>query len=172
MKKIALILIVSLCMSIAGGCGNTEKVDSMLEAQNSVSGDSSQENSAVKGDSTASDREVDLDLTKMDGTMVYSTVYDMVSNPDSYIGKTVRVKGNFTSSYDETTKTNYFFVLVGDATACCSQGLEFIWDDNSHTYPGEYPADNAEIQICGTFGQYDENGNKFYYVAADEMTVI
>ena len=36
---------------------------------------------------------VDLDLTSMSGTMVYSEVYNIMSNPDEYIGKTIRMNG-------------------------------------------------------------------------------
>ena len=40
-------------------------------------------------------RPVDLDLTKISGTVVYSQVYDMMMNPDVYMGKKVKMKGNF-----------------------------------------------------------------------------
>ena len=43
-----------------------------------------------------------------------------------------------------------------DATACCSQGIEFVLagDTGAEAYP---PVD-TEITVTGTFQTYDENG--------------
>lgn len=153
MKK-NLIVTMLMCLALLVGCGDTSTSSSKADSESSTA------------------EKVDFDLTTMDGTMVYSTVYDMVSNPGNYLGKTVSLKGNFASSYDETTKTNYFFVVIGDAAACCSQGMEFIWDDNKHAYPDEYPEQNAEVQISGVFGEYDENGNTYYYIDTDNLTLL
>ena len=40
--------------------------------------------------------------------------------------------------------------------ACCAQGLEFVWGDVSHKYPDEYPAEDTEIEVQGTFKTYKE----------------
>ena len=40
--------------------------------------------------------------------------------------------------------------------ACCAQGLEFVWGDGSHKYPDEYPAEDTEIEVQGTFETYKE----------------
>ena len=40
--------------------------------------------------------------------------------------------------------------------ACCAQGLEFVWGDGSHKYPDEYPAEDTEIEVQGTFKTYKE----------------
>ncbi|MGN0613271.1 MAG: hypothetical protein ACI4JB_05160 [Porcipelethomonas sp.] len=170
MKKSILIVSMIACMAMLGGCGDSSGVESLAEAGSSSESSAESEVSSENDSSSAED--VDLDLTEMDGTMIYSMVNDMATNPDTYLGKTVSLKGNFASSYDETTKTTYYFVVVGDTTACCTQGVEFIWDENEHTYPDDYPAENAEVQISGVYGQYDENGNTYYYVAADDLTVL
>lgn len=36
------------------------------------------------------------------------------------------------------------------------QGLEFVWGDGSHKYPDEYPAEDTEIEVQGTFETYKE----------------
>ena len=121
--------------------------------------------SATAGDSTAigvtdiadAKTDVDVDLTVMDSTMVYSTVYQMMADASSYLGKTVRMKGMYYSSYDETTGVRYFFVIVKDATACCQQGLEFIWGDGSHVFPDEYPEEGSEVEVTGVFETYKDN---------------
>ena len=43
---------------------------------------------------------VDVDLTKLSSTMVYSEVYNMVNTPEDYTGKTVRMTGSFNLWHD------------------------------------------------------------------------
>ena len=109
------------------------------------------------------DETVDYDLTQMSSDMVYATVYQMMVTPEEYEGKTFRIDGNFYATYYEATKKYYFYCIIQDATACCAQGLEFIWDDGSHIYPDEYPEDNAEIVVEGTFETYREDGDENLY---------
>ena len=109
------------------------------------------------------DETVDYDLTQMSSDMVYATVYQMMVSPEEYEGKTFRIDGNFYATYYEATKKYYFYCIIQDATACCAQGMEFIWDDGSHIYPDEYPEDNAEIVVEGTFETYREDGDENLY---------
>lgn len=39
----------------------------------------------------------------------------------------------------DLTAMDYFFVIVRDATACCAQGIEFVWGDGSHDFPASIP---------------------------------
>ena len=73
-----------------------------------------------------------VDLTVLDSNMVYAMVYDMVNCPESYEGQTVRAKGTF--AHTEYNGKDYFAVLIADATACCSQGMEFVLK-GSYVYP-------------------------------------
>ena len=75
---------------------------------------------------------VDYDLTLMSSDMVYATVYQMMVAPKEYEGKTFRIDGNFYATYYEATKKYYFYCVIQDATACCAQGMEFVWEDGSH----------------------------------------
>ena len=109
------------------------------------------------------DETVDYDLTQMSSDMVYATVYQIMVTPEEYEGKTFRIDGNFYATYYEATKKYYFYCIIQDATACCAQGMEFIWDDGSHIYPDEYPEDNAEIVVEGTFETYREDGDENLY---------
>lgn len=104
---------------------------------------------------------VDCDLTTMSSDMVYATVYQMMTDPDSYTGKTIRMDGLYYAGYDEWTKKYYHYCVIQDATACCAQGLEFVWDDGSHVYPDEYPQDNAEVVVQGVFETYQEDGSDY-----------
>ena len=63
------------------------------------------------------DYDVDIDLTEMNPTMIYATVYDIVTEPEQYLGKTLKVNGFFDTGYDESLDTRYYFVVIPDATA-------------------------------------------------------
>ena len=117
----------------------------------------------------ATEKPVDLDLSKLSGTVVYSQVYDMMADPEAYMGQVVRVKGNFNYFKDEGTGQEYFAVVIADATACCAQGMEFIWAGN-HTYPADYPELDSVITVTGTFGTYMEDG--FEYIRLDDATLV
>lgn len=106
---------------------------------------------------------VDIDLTEMSSDMVYATIYQMLVEPDSYIGKTVRIKGNYYASWYDKTAKYYHYAIIQDAMACCAQGMEFELGDESLTYPDDYPEENAEITIVGTFETYVEEDENYMY---------
>lgn len=106
---------------------------------------------------------VDYDLTQMNSDMVYAMVYQMTAVPEQYVGKTFRMDGIFYSSYYDTTNQYYFYCVIQDALACCTQGIEFVWEDGSHIYPDEYPEEAEEIIVEGTFETYTEEGDENLY---------
>ena len=73
--------------------------------------------------------QADIDLTTMNSTMVYSQVSNMVNKPGDYKGKVVKAKGTCGIYADSKTGKKYYSVIIKDATACCSQGLEFVLKD-------------------------------------------
>jgi hypothetical protein len=103
----------------------------------------------------------DIDLTRMSSTMVYSMVYQMVTDPQKYTGKTIKMKGIFSSYVDEETNRRFFGCVIKDALACCSQGLAFELA-KPRKYPSEYPSEGASITIIGTFEfEKEEDGIGF-----------
>ncbi|MDY3711615.1 MAG: hypothetical protein SO044_04270 [Agathobaculum sp.] len=112
---------------------------------------------------------VDVDLTALSSTMVYSEVYNMMSAPDGYIGKSVKMRGEF-AMYQapgpdgaEGEGPMYFACIIADATACCSQGLEFVLAGEP-AYPDGYPALGEEITVVGEFQTYPEDGFTYYHL--------
>lgn len=126
---------------------------------------------AVNGSAANGTDGIDVDLTKMSSIMVYSEVYNMMVEPETYIGKTIKIQGPYYASYWDQTDNYYHYVIIEDATACCTQGLEFIWDNNEHQFPDEYPEDYTEVEIIGTFNKYEEEGQEFYYIAANDIVI-
>ena len=124
-----------------------------------------QEPESVQGSVNAPEASVDVDLSVMDSDMIYATVYQMMSDPEQYVGKTFRIEGKFYVTYDEMTKNQYYYCVIKDATECCAQGLEFVWGDGSHIYPDEYPTDGTEVIVEGTFELYMENDSRYCRLA-------
>lgn len=99
---------------------------------------------------------IDVDLTALSSTMVYSEVNNMMMYPEEYIGKTVKMTGTMAAYYDEALDEYYEACVISDATACCQQGLEFQLKGN-HKYPDDFPEIDSEITVVGTFNTYEEN---------------
>lgn len=112
---------------------------------------------------------IDVDLTALSSTMVYSEVYNMMVFPENYVGKTVKMNGTFYVFHDETTGNYYFSCIISDATACCSQGIEFVLED-SYVYPRDYPKEGEEICVMGVFDTYQE-GDYTYCTLRNARTV-
>ncbi len=101
----------------------------------------------------------DVDVSKLSSTMVYSVVYDMTTRPKEYIGKKVRISGSMATYHDEETDMTYYACLIADATACCSQGIEFQTTDEFD--PADYPAEGEPVTVMGTYDTYEENGYQY-----------
>ena len=141
-----------------GKVKGTEDEES-LEDGNSPEGTQSGETAAFANNIST----VDYDLTEMSSDMVYAMVYQMMMEPEKYEGKTFRMEGIYYTVYSEDTKKYYHYCIIQDATACCAQGMEFVWDDGSHAYPDEYPEENADVIVEGTFETYTESGDSNLY---------
>ena len=140
MKKVFALIMALTLFALSAGCGAAPK----------------QEVSAEVTEAAAA-ATIDIDLAEMSGTMVYSEVSQIMSDPEAYIGKTIRAKGPFKQN------GGYYFVLINDATACCAQGLEFVWAGD-HTYPNDYPDVDTEIIVTGKFNSYMEGEDKYYHL--------
>ena len=114
---------------------------------------------------------VDVDLTVLSSTMVYAEVYNMLTSPEDYLGKTIRMKGPYFASYYDVTGIYYHYVIVEDATACCQQGLEFIWS-GAHKYPRDYPKEQTKIEVVGVVDSYEELGEIYYYLLVDDIIIL
>ncbi len=104
----------------------------------------------------AGDASVDVDLTVLSSTMVYSEVYNMLMNPEEYIGRTVKMEGACATYHDDSSGADYYACIIQDATACCAQGIEFVLTDGS-----AYPSPDTEISVVGVFDTYDEDGRLY-----------
>ena len=115
---------------------------------------------------TSPTQNVDVDLTAMNSTMIFAQVSNMMIAPQEYVGKTIRMTGQFVVYYgynaDGTVNEDvrYYACIIADATACCSQGLEFLVA-GSLAYPDDYPPEGSQITVTGVFDLYEEEGLSF-----------
>lgn len=154
-----------LPVMLTGCAANTSNMDSLIEAQEETLAaltETAQETAPTPEETLidAANDGYDVDLTILDSTMTYAQVYDMVYEADKYEGKSVRARGAFAYYQDQETMMEYFAVLISDATACCSQGIEFVLEGDP-VYPEDYPAEGTEITITGSFHAYVENGTTY-----------
>ena len=184
-KKILTVLLISLMLvTLLSGCGDDSSErsnsgsqsptvsDVLEEGMAEADGEDTQERQSglTKGapepeeigdDVALSNTEgIDIDLTQLSSTMVYSEVFNIVSDPESFIGKVIKMEGMFTMYHDEATDKYYYGCIIQDATACCSQGLEFV-PLNATVYPDDFPEEMSTITVTGTFSIYEEGGYKY-----------
>lgn len=152
-------VVLLLCIILMTGCANDENNVSSVDIER----EETTEN--CSGD-------VDIDLTSMGSDMVYATVYQFMVNPGEYIGKTVKMEGTYYASYYDQIEQYYHYCIIKDAMQCCSQGMEFIWDDGSHVYPDDYPEDGTKIVVTGTFATYREEGSDSLYCCLRDSNMV
>ncbi len=169
MKRIIFIILAALTCAAFVGCGSSSErrtsqgsqIKSVEDVLNEgITGYQTQDSPSTKASETASAavqssglEAVDIDLTKMSSTMVYSEVYNMMISPDDYLGKRVRMRGDF--AYAEVEGKYYYACIISDATACCAQGIEFVLNDE-RKFPDDYPSVGTEITVAGVFDVYKE----------------
>ena len=118
---------------------------------------------------------VDVDLTVLSSTMVYSEVYNMLYfYPENYYGKTVKMTGQF-NVYQWVDESGVvadmpvaYACIISDATACCAEGVEFVLEGD-YTYPEDYPELGTEITVIGEFQPYEENGMTWCHLVNAKM---
>ena len=109
--------------------------------------------------------QVDLDLSKMSGTIVYAQIYNIQYDPGAYLGKVIRVRGYYSFFREPSNGNLYYACVIPDATACCMQGMEFV-PFTEPEYPDHFMEDNADITVTGRLETYVEDG-AFYLHLVD-----
>ncbi len=114
---------------------------------------------------------VDIDLTALSSTVVYAQVYNMMYYPEKFVGKKIRMEGIFTDYLDMAKGKHYFACFIQDATACCSQGVEFE-PVETYAYPDDYPKEGDTVVVEGVFDVYHEDGYEYCTLRKAQMLSI
>lgn len=112
------------------------------------------------GSSDDGPNKIDIDLTKCSYTMASAIIFDMLLSQNDYLGKRIKIKGQFWANEDDSNQ--FFAVLMYDATACCQTGLTF--KDKNRRYPEDYPAQLEEIEITGVYTKEEIDGMSYAYI--------
>ena len=173
MKRLLLLLFPLLLVSCAVS-GRNSKNNPMASLFNNGSSVSSYAVNSVNGSSVSnSDKsfpvyeKIDVDLTVMNATLVYSQVNNMMNDPGAYRQKIVKMSGPFRPF--ESTLPNYCYpaILIRDATACCASGIEFLLYDTplcSMAGGNGYPLYDEEATIVGRFETYIEDAYMYIHL--------
>ena len=151
------------CLFLAG-CGSAGKADNektVAESKIANESNTNENSTEAESESVKKDGEVDYDLTVMGADMVYATVYQMMIDPKSYIGKSFKIRGNYYSSYSKDKDVYYHFCMIKDAAACCAQGLELLWADEKMNRHENCPEEDALVTVEGVFETYEEGLNTY-----------
>lgn len=151
MNRKLYILVGMLMAVVLVGCGSPEAA-SVQETEFAEE--------QVEDETVEADPGVDLDLTALSSTMVYSEVFNMMMAPEEYEGKTIKMDGVCNVYQDSETGKTYYACIVQDATQCCSQGLEFVLDESQYE-ASDYPENGDEIVISGDFSTYTEGDYQY-----------
>ncbi len=162
------VLVFTLCAcggdtSKASGANGNSVSDVLEQGVSAESAADVTEAPTVQSATVSVSTDVDVDLTVLSSTMVYSQVQSMMNEPDKYQGKSVRMAGEFAVS--ENANRNYYACLIRDASACCAKGIEFLWAGD-HSYPEDYPKQGTYITVVGDFDSYYE-GEQMYIQLVD-----
>ena len=145
---------------------NTKKEVSKKE----VAGDAGKGKSSKTKSKTSSNK-IDVDLNNLNANVVYAQVFQMMTEPDKFIGKRIRMSGQFNvyaaQEGNPSGVTEYYAIIIADAQACCQQGIEFVWP--GHTYPDGFPEVKSNASVTGIFEVYEENGKKYCRLVADTV---
>ena len=121
--------------------------------------------------SSGSSRGDYIDLTVLSSTVLSAEINNIMTNPGSYIGKTIRVRGSYSVTFDQQAGGYLHFVITKDGDECCREGFEFILAGD-HVFPDGYPEIGAGIEVAGVFERYSENGLTYYRLADGELSVL
>ncbi len=105
----------------------------------------------------------DVDLSKMNGVMAYSGLFNVMSNPPAYEGKIIKVKGFCDSAHDDETGKDYYAVVLMDGSMCCMIGVDFVLKS------GKYPKVGDLITVMGKFEMYKDGEDTFCRLSDAEI---
>lgn len=176
MKRLLCLLLAALTVLGLGACGEKSGAPTAETAFPTTASEEPKplqtlplETGAMEQTETAPSKDTAestiVDLTALSSTMVYAEVFAMMSSPEDYVGKTVKMQGIFSKGQLYAAGSlndggTVFACVIQDATACCAQGIPFELAGD-HTYPQDYPELGDTITVVGTFEIHEQEGMEF-----------
>lgn len=148
-KKFVLeIVLISSCVVLLAGCNKQNNNDKVIQSSN---------NREEK------ENKFDLDLTQMSSEIGLALLYQFVLAPQDYSGQSIRMKGAYYANYNEQTDAHEYHCVVKDTSACCNQGIEFVWNEIGQDNLKNELVDEEEIIVTGILETYQREGDSRVY---------
>ena len=165
MKRLLCLLLAALTVLGLGACGEKSGGETTFPTTASEEPKPLQTLPLETAPSKDTAESTFVDLTALSSTMVYAEVFAMMSSPEDYVGKTVKMQGIFSKGQLYAAGSlndggTVFACVIQDATACCAQGIPFELAGD-HTYPQDYPELGDTITVVGTFEIHHQEGMQF-----------
>ena len=106
-----------------------------------------------------------IDLTTLSATMVYAEVYNIMSDPQGYTGREIKMTGQYVVYEEPDNNKIHNTCIIFDALACCQQGIEFDLGEGA-----KYPEVGELVTIKGTFSFY--NDGMFTYCMLKDADIV
>ena len=146
-RKTVLLLAACLCLLLAcSACSGGETTEAAAKPQQTV----------------------DLDLSVLSGTFVYAEVYNLMAEPQDYMGKTIKIRGIYSVFQEPSTGVVYHACVIPDATACCMQGIEFVWGGD-HVWPDDYGEEGGTVTVTGRLESYLDGGITYLHLVDSDV---
>lgn len=113
---------------------------------------------------------IDWDLSRLSTTMAFGQLTHMLMYPETYVGKTVRMKGVYRPAPDSEGNIAYHFIIIYDQAACCELGIEFATSSRSIVFP--IPLPDAQIELTGVFDLCYDVGEVFPCLRVEGVTLL
>lgn len=112
----------------------------------------------------------DIDLSAMGRTMLCAAVYDIKKHPENYLGRRIRMSGQFAiiqglDAQGEEDPDKLFYNCV---FPLAQNSLEF-GVAGEPSYPEDFPDLEAPVTVEGVYEKYEDGGTTYYRVGQSSI---
>jgi len=163
MKKLMALFIICACFMTACGSGNisatpAETANPAVAASSAAKDDAGSQNVSA----------VSSDIVEIKDKMFLTQVTDVYTNPNDYMGKTIKYEGIF-DIFEIPEKSLKYYSVIRYGPGCCGDdgnvGFEVKWD-------GEYPKQNDWVEATGVLEEYKEGSYMYLRIALSSLNVL
>lgn len=112
----------------------------------------------------------DIDLAAMGRTMLFAVVCDIKNNPESYLGRRIKMTGQFAiiQGVDAQGQPDPDKIFYNCVIPPAQNSLEFDVAGELY-FPEDFPDLEAPITVEGVYEKYEDNGTTYYRVGQSSI---
>jgi hypothetical protein len=104
--------------------------------------------------------------------MFIAQTNDVYSNPEEYLGKTLKLEGVFQTQKAYTVNGDPYYFVIRYGPGCCGSdgnaGFEVMWE----TPDGVYAQPNDWVEAVGVLKSYEEDGYPYICISLSSLKVL